>query len=567
MAYGYRENEREEIPTTVDKTFLTEKGPIDVDPSFKITGVKVTKQNTRPVVACSLGCHVEHAAHPHPDPSDFHTAVAGAMYRFARVIPGANKPKPKFRKFVQSWLKDNMIPLSPMSDTSFETWIEKTPYPLKRKEELRKKYEKVISELKDFEEKYLKVKSFIKDETYPTYKHARVINSRTDEFKVMVGPIFQLISDELFKLPYFIKKIPIQERPDYIINMLYQVGVDYMTTDYTSFEAHFDKNIVENCEMQLYDYMTQHLPQHKIFMQLLAKAKYGTPNKIVLLGSKIQVKCKRMSGEMDTSLANGFSNLMFMLYLCDLNGNTNVRGVIEGDDGLFAMTGAPPDQEMFKKFGLNIKILNVKDINHASFCGMVFDITERTNVTNPIEALISFGWTTRRYAKSKLGIHMCLLRAKALSAAYQYPSCPILSKLAYKICQLTASYDSLSFIKKQGQFAVESYRLKIMLEAHQYFDKNSLLKEPGIRTRLLVQDLYGIIIEDQLEIERWIDEMTTIRPITCSTITKYIRPECFDYYNHYTVKIDFRSAIDMDGFSMPSTRPTIDVAPFLKRKI
>jgi len=53
---------------------------------------------------------------------------------------------------------------------------------------------------------------------------------------------------------------------------------------------------------------------------------------------KIEVEATRMSGEMNTSLGNGFSNLMFMLYACHVQGIA-AEGIVEGDDGVFALEG------------------------------------------------------------------------------------------------------------------------------------------------------------------------------------------------------------------------------------
>jgi len=543
------------IPEFNGKSFVDSAGnQIEMADTFQLKRLKLNDADMRPVVACSLGVHVPNAILPHVDPNDTRTALTGAMYRFCRKIPKAAISKPDFREFVDNWLKNNMKPLSADTDTSFEKWISGTPYTQTRKLELTMKWMEMKSRGKDIDRKIAGVKSFIKDEHYPTFKHARAINSRSDQFKCLTGPIFQLISDELFKLPWFIKKIPVRDRPQYIIDMCYRVGQHYLTSDYTSFEAHFDKEVMRDCEERLYRYMTSNLAERDTFNELIDMYFCDVENYIMFKNFTVSINGKRMSGEMCTSLGNGFSNLMFMLYLCHKNGNTDIKGVIEGDDGLFVMTGEPPNQQMFKDFGLNIKMGRVSDLNHASFCGMVFDLDERTNITNIIEELVSFGWTTNRYTRSRKGVHMCLLRAKALSLAYQYPACPILSTLAFQICKLTASYDSESFLAKQRTFAFNQYEIVMVDEAIAYFKKNKLDEEPGPKTRLLVEQLYGITVQDQFAIEKYIRGMTTLCPLNCPTFDKYLHKDWVYFAHFYSVQLPLSLDLNQVQLYFPRVR-------------
>jgi hypothetical protein len=519
---------------------------IEIDPSIKISRLVLTDEKPRPVALASLGCHVAGHAHPHPDLSDTRSTIVGALYRFGRKMPPP-VDRPKFRKFVKNWIIENLIPLEMDVDYSFETFINNAPYTLARKKELTDKYDRIVGCIYLLDKKSCGVKSFIKDETYVVPKHSRVINSRADEFKCVVGPVFQLISDRLFQLPWFIKKIPIKDRPQYISDMLETIGSWYMTTDYTSYEAHFTKEMMHDCEFLLYKYMVKNLPIANKFMRLLSRVLAAT-NHITFKNLTMNISAKRMSGEMNTSLGNGFSNLMFMLYLCEQNGNKNIRGVIEGDDGLFVMDGSPPEQSVFSNFGLSIKIINFKDLNYASFCGMVFDVHDRTNVVDPIKELISFGWTTRRYARSKKSVHMHLLRAKALSMAYQYPACPILTKLSNKILYLTRSYDAYSFVKKQGSCLYNQYEMVLIEEAKKYLNKNHLDLEPGVRTRMLVETLYGVSIPDQISIEKYIDSLETIKELDCPIISMYASKESSDYFEKYALKINYKQ--DLDNFTI-----------------
>jgi hypothetical protein len=162
---------------------------------------------------------------PHPDTSDPVTMLQGVKKRFANAVPLASKIKlRKFRRFVRRLVKQNFKPLSRESDTSFENWIANTHYPEWRKQELRNVWEQMGKPEGDYTRWFDKnrkrltvVKSFIKDETYPEYKHARAINSRADPFKCLVGPIFKLIEKEVFRHRDFVKNVPVKDRPKYIM--------------------------------------------------------------------------------------------------------------------------------------------------------------------------------------------------------------------------------------------------------------------------------------------------------------------------------------------------------------
>lgn len=507
-----------------------------LDPTVVIKSVRFTDRNLRRPVAGSLGVHLKGVACPHPDLTDTQTTLEGALYRFCPKIPGYGKKwdRVRFRNFVQRFCERKLTPLSLDCDRSVPTWLQKTPYTLKRKAELQRKNDNIIDK---FAVAYQRCKSFVKDEFYPEYKHARAINSRSDEFKTLVGPIMQLISDEVFKLPYFIKKIPVADRPEELMK-LYREGGWVLINDFSSFEAHFTREVMQDTSFVLYDYMTKNLPEHDEFM-LLMDTVIGGINHIEFKNILLDVEAKRMSGEMDTSLANGFSNLMFLLFICEeVMGLENVDTRIEGDDSLTAGFGVPPDNQIFKDFGLRSKVETCYELNTASFCGMIFDVDERKNVTDPREVLSTFGWTSFKYIRSRDSLKKSLVRCKALSLAYQYPSCPILSVFAQRMLYLTKSHNVKGFIEKQGTNFLNLYKLDILKQAVDSFDKmrdksgNWVFSEPGPKTRLLVENMYGIKVTDQLAIEDYIRTMR-FEPIDCPLIRSLMPDVWCDYYERY----------------------------------
>lgn len=538
VLWGYRSDEVW-LPEIWPLLTSNNKDQITLDPSFKLEKLTENDRNLRRPVAGTLGMHLEGAACPHPDLTDVSTSLDGFKYRVCPRLPGFDKIKARaLRRFTLKFCKKHLTPLAASSDISVEAWLAKTNYTQKRKDELLSKYHKITN---PFDTKYTFIKSFIKDEFYPDYKHARTINSRTDEYKTLVGPIFQLISDEVFKLKYFIKKIPVDERPKFIYDRFSRRRYVY-STDFSSFEAHFIKLLMENCEFVLYEYMIQNLPTKEEFMRHVRAM--TRENRIEFQKFLVKILAKRMSGEMCTSLGNGFTNLMLILYICWVNDALNdPEPYVEGDDSLFGADTEITTND-FKAFGLRIKIEQHTDVCRASFCGMVFDREDMTNVSDPREVLATFGWTTFKYIRSKKSIHNILLRCKALSLAYQYPSCPILSKLAQNVLRLTRHNQIENFIEKQGTKFLCNYEMELLLEAQMKNKQGQLIfKEPGANTRKLVEELYNIPIDDQHAMEKYFDDMTEIGPIKGELFLQHMPSVWIDYYAKYSGNVSPKMAV------------------------
>jgi len=387
----------------------------------------------------------------------------------------------------------------------------------------------------------------MKDESYPTYKHPRAINSRSDEFKCAVGPIFKLIEAEVYKLPAFIKHVPVAERPDYIMGRLHREGAIYLATDYTAFESLFVEKLMAACEFELYSYMTKFLPDGANFMRLVREV-LGGENLCVFKRFRVRLNATRMSGEMCTSLGNGFSNLMFMLFTCQEAGCTEVDGVVEGDDGLFTMIGNPPKEEDFAKLGLVIKAVEHDTIATASFCGIVFDPIDRINITDPAKVLVNFGWTQRIHNRARPSKLTGLLRCKALSYAYQYPGCPIIQELAAYGLRVTGRVTNAKALELMYQKGKDSYQRGIVRAA--VLQGNIPWKETGWATRILVERLYGFTVEQQLHIEAYLRSLDKLQPLDDHVLVAKLPLLWGDYftrYAHVTDRLD-------DNLEFPATQ-------------
>jgi len=436
---------------------------------------------------------------PKANPHDQRNVWLGSLYRFARKPPVPCQTQMKqLRRFTADWLNKYLPPLTEVM--TFEEWLEEAPYPQSRKEQLRAAWDECqLNGGPLSKAAYTRVKSFQKDEVYVDWKYPRAINSRHDVFKCASAPFFKAIEKVLFARPEFIKKVPVRDRPSFILDRLYKPGCKYMATDYTAFESLFTEELMMTLEMQLYKHMTQHLPEGREWYQLIESVLTGT-NHIRFKHFIMKVVATRMSGEMCTSLGNSFANLMLALYVLDQNGTKDALGVVEGDDGLFRVDGTMPTKEDFEKLGLLIKIEEHDDVATASFCGLIFDRHDLANITDPKEVLADYGWTSNKYLRASDKTHKYLLRAKSLSLLYQYCGMPIVQALALYGLRHTHGLSNMKSIRTAMK-NTNQYEVGIYLEM---MTAKLYPTTIGHNTRMLVESKYGVTVQQQIDIERYL---------------------------------------------------------------
>jgi hypothetical protein len=405
------------------------------------------------------------------DPTTVSCAFKQRLFRDTPKID--SKELLSFARFVGKYVRSHYDRVEPLG---FEEWLEGTSYNEQRKEQLRK-----IRSDDEFCRPTIKrcqhIDTFVKTESYPEYKHARMINSRCDSFKVWSGPWFKAIEKMVYADHHFIKHVPVKDRPA-LINGLKQAGLHYFETDYTSFEASFAPSLMRACECQLYSHAMGYTEDSKFLNAVITG-----PNKMrTRSGCKATVRGRRMSGDMCTSLGNGFTNLMLALYFADKHGLV-LDGYVEGDDGIFATKDVLRSAD-FAKLGFNIKIKEVDDPCCASFCGMVFSDSGEI-IREPRDFLANFAWTSS-FINGSDKLMQQLLRAKALSCVYETPQCPIVGALAR-----IALHNTTGVVPR---FVSDGYHVPHDVRNVPEFC-------PSNQTRELFEHLYGISVDAQLLIE------------------------------------------------------------------
>jgi hypothetical protein len=122
------------------------------------------------------------------DSDDPFSVLAGAQHRILRNSDA--EPDIALLTEMNNYIRKNFdlhFDRCEASDVvNFDDWLANSAYSARDKLRLHKVREELID---PYSKRHRKVKSFIKDESYENWKNPRTINSRTDELKVIFGPI------------------------------------------------------------------------------------------------------------------------------------------------------------------------------------------------------------------------------------------------------------------------------------------------------------------------------------------------------------------------------------------
>lgn len=509
------------------------------DAHIYCTNVEQAKHDMNYADVCSVstGPHYYNAVQFKPDLKNPHNIAVGIMKRIAARLPPAMRSLLlEIETFTQMFC-DEMVPIA-TELVQTKDWIENRPWSRGRKNEFFKLYERQQQGLLTQEEKsrFAEILGFIKDEFYEEVnKFPRGIFSRSDLFKLMSGPIFSTIEKIVFNLKYFIKKVPVADRAKFI-SELFEGITEVVSTDFTSFESSFTELIMASIEFILYKHVMKNFPEElEIIMKVL-----GGPNLCNFDNIFAIIAARRMSGEMCTSLGNGFSNLMITLFSYEKSGINwrEVIAVVEGDDGNHGSIHGPCSSEWYAKLGFNIKFDVNEKVNHASFCGLVFDEETKTNIANPIRHILRFGWTSSYYKQVGQRTMCKLIRAKALSFAYQYPRCPILAPLAHKYLRLTRKFamrrDDNILLNGAGTGSAYNFNENLPSWDGYNDEQNIDFSPPSDYTREIMFQHHKITLDHQISIEREILEINDLGPLRLPTLDQYIDEKYRVHFEEYT---------------------------------
>lgn len=350
--------------------------------------------------------------------------IAGFRGRvFVDNGPGLDDPNNRWLIPLLHRAVDGLVDQLPYLDPDYEylsddlrrRWVYSRPYPERRRVQL-------LSAIGP--ERRHVVVPFIKDEFYQEGdKPPRLICARDDVGKTIYGPLFQLLNDTLFHLPFATKHIPCSRRPSYIMDYLGCPGRHkYVVTDMSAFECAMRPTLQRHVEQRLYQRLIPR--RYHIYLEQLLQKHIITSR---TLGVSATTEALRFSGDMNTSLGNTITNYCSIEATLGALGVSDFRCVVEGDDALIRM----PDSvdldrycQIMTQMGFNCKIeYSGMDPGRAGYCSMYWN-SQLEVIVDPVKTLVSF------YILPPHGDIDSRLRMKALSLWHAAGPSPLLWALA-----------------------------------------------------------------------------------------------------------------------------------------
>lgn len=416
-----------------------------------------------------------------------------------------------FGEFVQEYIDLHFQPIEyiPFEHDFLDTWLDHSKYTLKQKAKFHMLFDKFLAGKRNYS--IFACGTFIKKEITETVKEARLINSRSDLYKAVVAPYIKLVEKQVYD-NHFIKE---KERSE-VCERVKEIEKKFkfvMETDYTSFEASFQDFLMQNVELRLFRRILANNPH----VLNIIEQTYHSLNYCYAKDAKYIIAGRRMSGEMWTSLCNGFTNKMLVEYMFHITkihrDNLIYDYVVEGDDGFIGTNGIPM-YEIVESLGFKLKLQLATDMNELSFCGL--NLGPHGLYPDFVRQIRKFGYSfdsqmvywrrtgqhhTKKYTKKKNE----LIKAKAYSFLMSSPPMPIMSKLCEKILQITRRYK----IRKSDIIKYLSWR--------DHFDPSFKIPkytdfkfEVDLETRIYFEKRFGVTVDEQIKIENEIDNQDSL---------------------------------------------------------
>lgn len=525
VCYGYRTSD-----PGIDIALKAIKPALDVRVTYG--------PSARVPVLVALPIRVLNCTYPRPDCSAYNQAVS-VLKRVGRLPnPRSAAYQRRFYYFVRKFLQKFVAPVEWTDEVDFEEYLAGTSYSQTRKQHLREiRAEFDAGHFERPGTEYSEVAVFGKDESYPEFKALRMIMPRSDEFKVTFGPYVHCAEKEIYKLRFFCKGKTEHEKIAIILDMD-KIGSNKYGTDHSSFEAAINLETRRACELQLLTHMFKKHPNFKTLKNVLSNV-LGRRN--LLRSRKVRVKGldARMSGDNHTSLGNGFTNIMAILFavytLYGEKGIDEVSVVVEGDDalvddGMFDRHAPRRIAQEMVRNGFEIKMEIGPATSEVGFCQLLVDVDSRVAIGDPSKILVNFGWTRRQYAFSSGATLRALMRAKALSYLSLYPACPIVAPFMWRVVELTNDVSFYKMVHVLEKMKVSEYERERL--------KRSLVKTPREKVpfsaRMFVFHRFGIDPGEQEDLERFFSQVDAPFDLP-ACLEHLIHPDCFEFMRSYSV--------------------------------
>jgi hypothetical protein len=422
-----------------------------------------------------------------PNIYDTNMRTAGTIKRIAGQLPYVQQST---YDALNRFVVEVAIPFLFDSDSfelmSFDEYINTKDFTVEKKENWRKYYVDHMGRLGRCEPREHDVQTHTKLEFYPEPKFYRGIYARSDRFKASYGPLIASIERVVYKLKYFIKKVPVTQRPKYLKKLF--DGIPVKANDHSAFESSNCPGMMNAILRPIYSHISGLPDMVNDYMDALTGRQ-----RIKCKDFTLSILGRRMSGEMDTSLGNALVNLiciMFVLYNKGIPLDAMTM-IIEGDDSLFCTNGTNVTAMDFMNLGFSPKLESFEDSSDASFCGLVYDAEDLVNLSDPIKVLLKLGWGDAKYLEASPRVKAELYRSKLMCGLVQYYRCPVIYPY------LLSEFTRIGFGKTRSL----GYWYDDLLKEFTTLD----ITKPytiGDRSRVKMEKIFGISVAAQERFER-----------------------------------------------------------------
>lgn len=549
-----------------------------IDPKVEIKENKNKKftivDDKRAPMAASIGFADASACAVRLDLRDGETVLVGATKRLLQVREFEATPKILKQMYrLSESLAGQFEPVDPTASVDPREWLEHSNYTGSRKQQM-------LDAIAENEAMETPMPDHVdwhpKEEAYGKLTHQRAILARPDRWKVEFGPVIHLIEQTVFKNKCFVKYTSQKDRFKQLVDMLHIEGETTTFTDHTSYEAVFRDKVRKALALPIYARILGEHPCKKKFMaaftRVVANAKGQTVKGKFYTLKGVNTEC---SGEVDTSLNNGLSNLDSAITanelsqleelekrlipwlllsdddmanemskikdlprVTDIDGfaddGAQVRMICEGDDG--SIRGkTKTNMDAMKRQGYQVTAVEALTVENENFCKQ-YGLVANPMLTciDPIEVLTKFGFFGYSYVEARRGRKMALYRARAMSLLSSYPDMPILGSFVRWVLRATAHVDMSQFLENDR--TIDRWQADKLKTAVKAFKKERLaVPDVHYDVRWLVESRFGIEITHQLLIEQYFDGLNDIQFIDCPYLRLYWPDPAVKYAARYVV--------------------------------
>lgn len=517
-----------------DHTYVKWNKAVRPDFSIKIKEIP-SDQSKRPMGVRHTIFYCEDSSLPTPDLDDTEFLIKSITHRVGKVRPRINpRLMNDLYHFTTRVVKEKMAKgsLTELEDIpTIKEWLANSNYNNMRKRQILDASEGIEHPFDAFPEKgdcFSHVDGFPKMESYEAseFKAARAIMPKPDYAKACMGPIFYAIDKSIG-----IKAICKSDKPGEIRDKIKKwhedgnYGFEFMETDYSSWESSQGPSLMKATEWPLYKAICG--PYWKE-VKRLANTLLGI-NKIHFKDFVAYIQGTRMSGEMNTSLANTWNNYIICRFVAARSGIRDIKSFHVGDDGLIrTKKGCRFNMDLFEELGLEIKANYQDELYLCNLCKLHY-FPSGSVVRDFRPVLAKIGWFNKKFNNSRLKIHDELLVSKAVCFLFLTKNCPVIGPLCVKIVKeyKVGAERILRRLNSDAEFSYLKQMVNPKLIVNSvYKDLEEFKPKPTAEDRELYATLFDISPSTQIEMEN----MDVRKPFSFRDYGVQV-PEAWTVYN------------------------------------